>query len=213
MLHWKDKASQTIQNGVNVTLRKTTFWNTTRGLWDTKKYWFLADNGCLFPAHVLDCFPVCLSTYQSRKMETNAKSTKRTSSNVDNNIGETCDTGSTANIQLFSEEGGTHFVLKEIMNVTLPSALRKLVFIADDAMQKRCGVFCIRRQVAAYQRVIETGLEEDGTCCINGYNKIHNRLLRAGTSSKSVEENSLRSRQLEQMHGRENKPTGHGDIR
>ncbi|KAH8029566.1 hypothetical protein HPB51_001291 [Rhipicephalus microplus] len=78
--------------------------------------------------------------------------------------------------------------LNELVTVPLPSRDWKLELIVDECSGQTCGVFFDRRLVAGELKVSNAAIvKNDGSCVVNGYNKMHKQLHKTVDSTASVE--------------------------
>nr|XP_037275566.1 uncharacterized protein LOC119168265 [Rhipicephalus microplus] len=78
--------------------------------------------------------------------------------------------------------------LNELVTVPLPSRDWKLELIVDECSGQTCGVFFDRRLVAGELKVSKAVIvKNDGSCVVNGYNKMHKQLHKTVDSTASVE--------------------------
>ncbi|KAH8036774.1 hypothetical protein HPB51_005263 [Rhipicephalus microplus] len=78
--------------------------------------------------------------------------------------------------------------LNELVTVPLPSRDWKLELIVDEYSGQTCGVFFDRRLVAGELKVSKAVMvKSDGSCAVNGYNKMHKQLHKTLDSTASVE--------------------------
>ncbi|KAH8026327.1 hypothetical protein HPB51_019566 [Rhipicephalus microplus] len=84
--------------------------------------------------------------------------------------------------------------LNELVTVPLPSRDWKLELIVDECSGQTCGVFFDRRLAAGELKVSKAVIvKNDGSCVVNGYNKMHKELHKTVDSTASVELNETDS--------------------
>ncbi|KAH8033008.1 hypothetical protein HPB51_004932 [Rhipicephalus microplus] len=131
------------------------------------------------------------------------KVTKRTRSSPKKRAGMTClmaeddrgpswnqssDSCDDASPSISDGTSAAPFALNEAMNVSLLSAHWRQEIIDDAVSGMTCGVFYCRNLVAGELLVQKTVIvERDGSCTINGYNKVHKQLLRTLTTVAHLE--------------------------